>query len=115
MTSGDIISTAIQVLIAVGGGAVIIQLLTLRQTKRKITGEASTSEANAATQLANAAMSIVDSERKDKAALRDELLKIRTERDVLEAKVDEFNRYQQVLIRELARANVPIPEGHAGR
>lgn len=111
MNSNDIFQAAIQLLIAVGAGGVIAQLLTLRQTRRKITGEASTAEANAATQLANAAMSIVDAERKDKMALREELARVRAEREEAERLVDEERRQREVLVRALAMANVPIPHG----
>lgn len=110
MTSADIIGSAIQVLIGIGSGAVILQLLTLRQSKRKITGEASVSEANAATQLANAAMSIVDAERKDKQALREELVRIMAERDEARRQADLDRNIRERLVREMNFADVPIPQ-----
>lgn len=110
MTSGEIIGSAIQLLIGIGSGAVILQLLTLRQSRRKITGEASVSEANAATQLANAAMSIVDAERKDKQALRDELIRVRSEKEEAERMVAQERRLRERLAREMASANIPLPQ-----
>lgn len=53
-------SALIQVVIALIASGVAVKLLTLRQDRRKIAGEASTSEANAASTLSGAALKMVE-------------------------------------------------------
>lgn len=53
-------SALIQLLISVVGAGLVVQLLLLRQNRRKIAGDASASEANAASTLSGAAMKMVE-------------------------------------------------------
>lgn len=56
----DLLSALIQLLISLGGAGFIVQVLLLRQNRRKIAGEATASEANAASTLSGAAMKMVE-------------------------------------------------------
>lgn len=58
--SSGMASAAVQVIIALVASGVAVKLLTLRQDRRKIAGDASTSEANAASTLSGAALQMVE-------------------------------------------------------
>ena len=58
--SRETFDALIQLLIAVVGAGLLVQLLLLRQNRRKIAGDASASEANAASTLSGAAMKMVE-------------------------------------------------------
>lgn len=60
MISDGVVTALIQLLISLGGAGLLVQLLLLRQNRRKIAGEASTNEANAASTLSGAAMKMVE-------------------------------------------------------
>lgn len=85
--SPELVSGLIQLAISLGGAGLVVQLLLLRQNRRKIAGEASTNEANAASTLSGAALKMV--ENAQAAALKAE-----KERDAanakLEARTQEF-------------------------
>lgn len=55
----DLVTALIQLAISLGGSALLIKLLTLRQEKRKINSEGQVGEANAASMLSGAALTIV--------------------------------------------------------
>lgn len=54
------LSALVQLLISLGGAGLIVQLLLLRQNRRRIAGEATATEANAASTLSGAAMKMVE-------------------------------------------------------
>lgn len=58
--SEGMVSAIVQLVIALGGAGLLVQLLLLRQNRRKIAGEASTNEANAASTLSGAALKMVE-------------------------------------------------------
>ena len=60
MVSDGVVTALIQLLVSLGGAGLLVQLLLLRQNRRKIAGEASTNEANAASTLSGAAMKMVE-------------------------------------------------------
>lgn len=62
--SEGLVSGLIQLAISLGGAGLLVQLLLLRQNRRKIAGEASTSEANAASTLSGAALRMVENAQK---------------------------------------------------
>lgn len=55
----NVLGAVIQVVLALIASGVAVKLLTLRQDRRKIEGEASTNEANAASTLSGAALQMV--------------------------------------------------------
>lgn len=59
-----LLSAIVQVLIALIASGVAVKLLTIRQERRKIAGDASTQEANAASTLSGAALQMVESAQK---------------------------------------------------
>lgn len=56
----NVVSAAVQVLVALIASGLAVRLLTIRQDRRKIAGEASTNEANAASTLSGAALQMVE-------------------------------------------------------
>lgn len=60
LVSKEVTTAIIQLLISLGGAGLVVQLLLLRQNRRKIAGDASASEANAASTLSGAAMKMVE-------------------------------------------------------
>lgn len=82
--SKEMTSALVQLLISLGGAGLVVQLLLLRQNRRKIAGEATASEANAASTLSGAAMKMVENaqlkerEAEEKADARDQALQDRT-------------------------------------
>ena len=55
----ELVGALVQLAISLGGSALLVKLLTLRQDRRKIAGDASQGEANAAATLSGAALQIV--------------------------------------------------------
>lgn len=55
-----VVSAVVQVIIALVASGLAVKLLTIRQDRRKIAGEASTNEANAASTLSGAALQMVE-------------------------------------------------------
>lgn len=64
MVSDAVVSSLVQLGISLGGAGLVVQLLLLRQNRRKIAGEASTNEANAASTLSGAALKMVENAQK---------------------------------------------------
>lgn len=58
--SKDLINALVQLAISLGGAGLLVQLLMLRQNRRKVAGDASSSEANAASTLSGAAIKMVE-------------------------------------------------------
>lgn len=58
--SKELLSALLQLVISLTGAGLLVQLLLLRQNRRKIAGDASASEANAASTLSGAAMKMVE-------------------------------------------------------
>lgn len=61
MNSGDFVAAAVQLLLALVASGVLVKVLTVRQDRRKIAGDATASEANAASTLSGAALKMVES------------------------------------------------------
>lgn len=59
-----VLSAAVQIVLALIASGVAVKLLTIRQDRRKIAGEASTQEANAASTLSGAALQMVEAAQK---------------------------------------------------
>ena len=60
----QVVSALIQLLLAIIASGILVKVLTIRQDRRKIAGDASTSEANAASTLSGAALKMVESAQK---------------------------------------------------
>jgi hypothetical protein len=91
MNAEGLVSAAIQLALALGGSAVLVQLLTLRQNRRKIAGDASTAEANAASTLSGAALQLVESARQSARDARTEADEARATAHRLHAEMDQMH------------------------
>jgi hypothetical protein len=60
MKNPELVNALIQLVISLCGAGVLVQLLMLRQNRRKVAGDASASEANAASTLSGAAIKMVE-------------------------------------------------------
>jgi hypothetical protein len=125
--SKDMINALIQLAISLGGAGLLVQLLMLRQNRRKVAGDASASEANAASTLSGAAIKMVENAqakelqanaRADKAheTLEQERKDSdeRRERDALELerrawRIHHLEMRQAVLIGALRQAHIDVP------
>lgn len=92
--SPELTQALIQLLISLGGAGLLVQLLLLRQNRRKIAGDASASEANAASTLSGAAMKMVENAqlKEREAEARADLLANRLEeqgRDSEKRRIDD--------------------------
>ena len=87
-------SWIIQLIISLGGAGLVVQLLLLRQNRRKIAGDASASEANAASTLSGAAMKMVEN-----AQAKEREAEERSE--VLNRRLDEAQERRELDVREL--------------
>lgn len=56
----DLLNALVQLAISLGGAGLLVQLLLLRANRRKIAGEATSNEANAASTLSGAALKMVE-------------------------------------------------------
>lgn len=87
LLSDTMVGNLIQLAISLGGAGLVVQLLLLRQNRRKIAGQASATEANAASTLSGAALKMVENAQKAQQ-------KAEQERDVaqdkLQARTEEF-------------------------
>lgn len=128
LLSDTVVSGMIQLVISLGGAGLVVQLLLLRQNRRKIAGQASATEANAASTLSGAALKMV--ENAQQAQLRAEqerdqataMLRERTEEYDAEShrKDDQLNRmrwrnhhltmWSAILKGALTAARVPVPD-----
>lgn len=84
LMSDTLVSGLIQLGISLGGAGLVVQLLLLRQNRRKIAGDASSSEANAASTLSGAAIKMVENAQAQQKKAEDE-------RDRLQTRLDEAN------------------------
>lgn len=97
MLPSGVISALVQVAVALIASGVAVKLLTLRQDRRKIAGEASTSEANAASTLSGAALQMVEAAQK--AARESEARTVSAN-----ASSDDARKQNQQLWEELNKA-----------
>lgn len=121
--SKDLVSLVVQLLISLGGTGLLIQLLLLRPNRRKIAGEASTNEANAASTLSGAALQFVENAQQQgrEADARakeayDELEKSRHDNESLWAelnrtrwRVHHLEMREAILEGALRQAKIPVP------
>lgn len=91
----------VQIVVAVAASGVLVKVLTLRQDRRKIAGEASTSEANAASTLSGAALQMVQAAQRT-AADAD------TRAVAANANSEKVRQQNETLWRELNRARWEI-------
>lgn len=114
---------ALQLAMALVASGVMVKLLTLRQDRRKIAGEASTQEANAASLLTGASLQMVEAAQKDSLQARkdakdahDETDKVKEANERLWVELNKtrwqvYNlRVREAVLEEaLRRANIIIP------
>lgn len=121
--SSGLLSALTQLAIALIASGVAVKLLTLRQDRRRIAGEASTQEANAASTLSGAALQMVEAAQR---AARDAegraetanktAVEARTENDKLWVELNKarwdihwLNVREKVLEAALMGANIHVP------
>lgn len=118
-----LLSGLIQLAVSLGGAGLLVQLLLLRANRRKIAGDASSSEANAASTLSGAALKMVENAQKaqvdaeTKSLVKDE--QIAALRKENEEQWNEINRARwkthhaemrtAILEQALAERGVSIP------
>lgn len=121
--SREVLTSLIQLAISLGGAGLVVQLLLLRQNRRKIAGEASTSEANAASTLSGAALTMVENAQQDareaKVSERDAHLendKLRAENERLWSEVNGLRWHvhhkemrEAILVNALQQARLEVP------
>lgn len=93
--SDTLVSGLIQLAISIGGAGLLVQLLMLRQNRRKIAGEATANEANAASTLSGAALKMVENAQQGQreAELRAERLEEKNSE--LDDRLEEARRAQE--------------------
>lgn len=89
--SEGMLSALIQLGISLGGAGLLVQLLLLRQNRRKIAGEATATEANAASTLSGAALQMVENAQK-KEREAESRVDILTERQAVKDREAEDRR-----------------------
>lgn len=87
---GDWQSAVLQLFLALIASGVMVKLLTLRQDRRKIAGEASSQEANAASVLTGASLKMVESAQRDAINARKEASACRVDNETLKARNEEL-------------------------
>lgn len=122
-------SALLQLVVSLGGAGLLVQLLLLRANRRKIAGEATSSEANAASTLSGAALKMVESaqrsqheaeKRADEADTRIASVRVETqvawqEVTLLRRTIHGLEQYIDQLITALRRSGhevPPMPEEH---
>lgn len=122
---GGFVPALIQLLISGGFAALVVQLLLLRQNRRKIEGEASSSEASAASTLSDAAVGFASDVRQDSVEARKEAMVARSEAEAargrsveLETELRKANwdlydaqRRERVLVARILSLGGTVPEG----
>lgn len=125
----ELLTALIQLAISLGGAGLVVQLLMLRQNRRKVAGDASSSEANAASTLSGAAIKMVENAQakeleasqrannaEDRLNARQSEFDIRRERDAHELeerawRIHHLEMRQAVLEHALRQLGVePPPE-----
>lgn len=121
--SKELLGALVQLLISLGGAGLVVQLLLLRQNRRKIAGEASTNEANAASTLSGAALQMVENAqnsareadtRADKAHAEAETQRAENERLWAEMnkarwRIHSLEMRESILESALKQAGIPVP------
>ena len=119
-----IVSALIQIVLALIASGVAVKLLTLRQDRRKIAGEASTQEANAASTLSGAALQMVEAAQrsareaegrataanKTTDELRQDNEKLWKALNRARWEIHWLKAQEEVLVAALKRANIIVPE-----
>lgn len=119
-----VLSAIVQVAVALIASGLAVKLLTIRQDRRKIAGEASTQEANAASTLSGAALQMVESAQKsardaDGRALaagenadqcRKENERLWRELNKARWEIHWLKSQEEVLIAALRRASIVVPD-----
>lgn len=90
------LTAVVQLLVSAGFAGFVVQLLLIRQNRRKIEGEASTSEANAASTLSGTALKFVEQANSDTIEAKKETAEAK--REASEAR-DETRRYFEAMTR----------------
>lgn len=62
----QIVSSVLSLFVSLGGAGLLVRILTLRQDRRKVAGDASVAEANAGVALSGAAMAMVENEQQQR-------------------------------------------------
>jgi len=121
--SKEVVTTLIQLVISLGGAGLVVQLLLLRQNRRKIAGEASTSEANAASTLSGAALTMVENaqqdarearshakeDREDAEKARDESERLHNQINAHQWRIHHLEMREAILEGALRQAGIPVP------
>lgn len=92
--SSGFFTALVQLAVSAGFAGLVVQLLLIRQNRRKIEGEASTSEANAASVLSGTALKFVEQANADTAKARADAASARSDADKAR---DEQTRYFEAL------------------
>lgn len=66
MSNDQIVSSVLSLFVSLGGAAGLVRILTLRQDRRKVAGDASMAEANAGVALSGAAMAMLENEQQQR-------------------------------------------------
>ena len=121
------VNAVVQLVISLCGAGVLVQLLMLRQNRRKVAGDASSSEANAASTLSGAAIKMVENaQAKELEANRRadiahtalvqerEEMDIRRERDAQELetrawRIHHLEMRNAILENALGQAGIAVP------
>ncbi len=110
------LSATVQLLVSAGFAALVVQLLLVRQTRRKIDGEATENEANAASTLSGAALNMVERSQQEASSAKEEAVASREEQNRLWGllNVERWERNQdririQILESALRQAQIEIP------
>lgn len=118
-----VLSAVVQVVIALVASGLAVKLLTIRQDRRKIAGEATAQEANAASTLSGAALQMVEAAQKSAreadvraTAANENAEECRTENNKLWAELNKarweihwLNLRERVLEAALRQAGIVVP------
>lgn len=113
----ELVGALVQLLISLAGAGLVVQLLLLRQNRRKIDGEASANEANAASTLSGAAMAMVENAQKkekeaeDRADAKEALLDKRTQEYEARKNADARDLEDARWLTHHMRMHIAILEG----
>jgi hypothetical protein len=122
--SDTMLSALVQVAVALIASGLAVKLLTLRQDRRKIAGEATTHEANAASTLSGAALQMVEAAQKNAreadtraVAANENADECRKENERLWRELNKarweihwMQAQEAVLVATLERAGITVPQ-----
>lgn len=104
------VALAVQILLAIITSGLLYKTLTLRQTKRRIVGEASVSEANAASILTGKALEMMSLSQNSQAATTAENQRLWTELNEVRWRMLRLERQKQILVSALEDAGQKLPD-----